>query len=380
MKFKSKISMENYEAKKNEFINLVKEGVEQEKQDEAFMGMINGLADDVRAEAKEDIESKFNELNAYSNKGLSAEEVKFFNAINTEVGYKDETLLPQTTIDKIFDEMVQEHPILTEIGLQTAGLRMRILKADKEGQAVWGKIFGEIKGQLDATFSEEEISQSKLTAFVVIPNDLKEYGPAYIERFVRLQITEAFATAIEASLITGDGNDKPIGLNRQVQEGVSISGGVYPVKVAETDALTFANPETTVKELTKVMKHLSVKENGKSTNISGKVVLLVNPEDAWDVKTQHTSLNANGVYVTALPFNVRIIESEFVPTKQIIAFVSGRYDAYVGGGINIKAFDQTLALEDCTLYTAKQFAYGKAEDNKAAAVYTLEIPVTVPGV
>lgn len=371
-----KFNMKNFAEKREVFINLVNEKAEQEKQDAAYLDMVNAMADDARLAAENAANKKFDELNSFSNKGLSAEEVKFFNAIDTEVGYKEEKLLPQTTIDKIFEDLIAERPLLQEIGLQTTGLRMRILKSDPSGQAVWGKIFGEIKGQLDAAFSEEEITQSKLTAFVVVPNDLLEYGPVWVERFVRAQITEAFAIALEAAFVTGDGNEKPIGLNRQVQEGVTVSGGVYPEK-ATAGTLTFADAETTVQELTGVMKSLSVKENGKLVNISGKVILLVNPADSWDVKSKYTSLNANGVYITALPFNLRVVESEFVPAKRVIAFVAERYDAYVGGGINIKGFDQTLALEDCTLYTAKQFAYGKAEDDNTAKVYILNTAAPV---
>ena len=369
-----KFKMTNFSEKREVFINLVNAKAEQSEQDAAYMDMVNAMADDARLAAEDAADKKFNELNNFANKGLSAEEVKFFNAIETAVGYKEETLLPQTTIDKIFEDLIAERPFLKEIGLQTTGLRMRILKSDPSGQAVWGKIFGEIKGQLDAAFSEEEINQSKLTAFVVVPNDLLAYGPVWVDRFVRAQITEAFSIALEAAYVAGDGSDKPIGLNRQVQAGVTVTGGVYPEK-ASAGTLTFADAETTVTELTAVMKGLSVKENGKQVNVSGKVVLLVNPVDFWDVQSKYTSLNANGVFITALPFNLRVVESEFVTAGQLIAFIGDRYDAYVGGGINIKAFDQTLALEDCMLYTAKQFAYGKAEDNTAAFVYTLSTTV-----
>ncbi|PJH69332.1 phage major capsid protein, partial [Salmonella enterica subsp. enterica serovar Typhimurium] len=95
-----------------------------------------------------------------------------------------------------------------------------------------------------------------------------------------------------------------------------------------------------------------------------------NPAEAWEVRAQYTHLNANGAYVTAMPYNIRIVESEFAPQGQIIAFVRDRYDAFIGGGVNIKMFNQTLAMEDMDLYTAKQFAYGKAHDNKASVVYT----------
>jgi hypothetical protein len=61
-----------------------------------------------------------------------------------------------------------------------------------------------------------------------------------------------------------------------------------------------------------------------------------------------------------------------------ISFVKSRYDAYIGGGITLRKFDQTFALEDLDLYTAKQFAYGKAKDGKATAVWTLAEPATLP--
>ncbi len=44
-------------------------------------------------------------------------------------------------------------------------------------------------------------------------------------------------------------------------------------------------------------------------------------------------------------------------------FVKGRYDTFVGGG-EFGRFTETYALEDLNLYTAKQFAYGKAHDEK----------------
>lgn len=367
-----KMKLENFESKRTVFTNLVKDNADKEEQDKAYIDMINAMAEDVSKAAEDAADAKFNQLNAYSGKGLSAEEVKFFNEINTEVGYKEETLLPQTTIDRIFEDLVTARPLLSEINLQTAGLRLKFLTSETQGVAVWGKVFSEIKGQLDAAFGDEEAIQSKLTAFVVVPKDLKEHGPVWVERFVRLQITEAFAIALEAAYVSGDGNDKPIGLNRDVSADAAVVGGVYPEKAVE-GTLTFADADVTVKELTGMMKYLSVKENGKSINIDGKVAMVVNPANAWELRAQYTHLNANGVYVTVLPFNIRVVESEFVDAGKAIAFVNNRYDAYVGGGIGIKKYDQTLAMEDLDLHIAKQFAYGKASDNKASVIYDLAL-------
>ncbi len=52
-----------------------------------------------------------------------------------------------------------------------------------------------------------------------------------------------------------------------------------------------------------VFKYHSTNEKGKSVAVKGNVTMVVNPFDAFEVQAQYTHLNANGVYVTALPFN-----------------------------------------------------------------------------
>lgn len=358
---------------RDNFLAAVNANEPAEKQNELYGAMLDELLNEAKKQARAEAEGLIAANPADAK--LSARERKFFNAITTDVGYKEEKLLPQETIDRIFENLTTAHPLLAEIGMVNAGLRLKFLKSETSGVAVWGKIFGEIKGQLDAAFSEEEAIQNKLTAFVVIPKDLKDFGPAWIESFVSTQIDEAFAVALEAAFLAGDGNGKPIGLNRQVQEGVSITGGVYPEKTSIGD-LTFADSATTVKELTNVYKHHSTDEKGRAVAVDGKVVMVVNPADAWDVKRQYTSLNAQGVYVTALPYNLKIVESLAQVSKKVVTFVNGRYDAYIGGGITLRKYDQTLAIEDMDLYTAKQFAYGKAKDDKAAAVWGLKVNET----
>ncbi|EOM2636601.1 phage major capsid protein [Listeria monocytogenes] len=374
MTIKLKNNLVNYEEKRTAFVNAVKNEETQEIQNKAYVEMVDAMAADIMDQAKKEARQEADQYISASrtDKNITNEEIKFFNDINKEVGYKEETLLPQTVVDEIFEDLTTEHPFLASIGMRTTGLRTKFLKSETSGLAVWGKIFGEIKGQLDATFSEEESIQNKLTAFVVVPKDLENFGPVWVKRFVVTQIEEAFAVALESAFIIGDGKDKPVGLTRKVGKGTNVVDGVYPEKVA-SGTLTFASSKVTVNELTDVYKYHSVKENGKPLNVAGEVTLLVNPTDAWDVKKQYTSLNANGVYVTALPYNLNIIESLFVPEKKAISYVAKRYDALIGGALNISIFDQTLAFEDLNLYAAKQFAYGKAKDDKASAVWTLNI-------
>lgn len=357
---------------RDQFIAAIKGGADVETQGKLYAEMLDVLREDVIAEARLASETAIavNPLDGQ----LSARERKFFNEVNKEVGYKEEKLLPQETIDRIFEDVSTAHPLLEAIGIVNSGMRRKIIRSKSSGKAVWGNIYGEIKGQLDAAFSEAENIDFKLTAFVVIPKDLQDLGVGWVERYVRLQIDEAYAVALEAAFLDGDGNGKPIGLTRQVQEGVSVSGGVYPEK-DPSGTLTFADAKTAIKELTKVFKLHSVKEDGKTAVVTaGKLVMVVNPQDAWEVRAQYTTLNAMGVFVTAMPFNLEIIESVAQTASKVTTFIKGRYYGTVGGGITIRKYQETLAMEDMDLYTAKTFAYGKADDNTAAAVWTLAIP------
>jgi HK97 family phage major capsid protein len=373
---------EAYENAKLNYASVVKnESSTPEQIETAWSAMQDALVASLTNQITEYVSNENADRSVLAARGanvLTSEETKFFNTVVQSDGFTSDVILPETTVDRIFEDLTTEHPLLAEIKLQNAGLLTRIIKSEAEGAAVWGKVFGDIKGQLDAAFSEENVTQSKLTAFVVLPKDLEKFGPAWVEAYVRTQIKETVAVALENAFINGVGptKDQPIGLIRDLEAPVDPTNGHAKKAVAGT--LTFADSETTVKELSGVMKNLSTKSNGKAVNVSGKVVLVVNPVDAWDVKALYTFLNANGVYVTALPFNLRIVESVFQTEGELLAFVNDRYAAYTGGGVQINKFDQTLALEDCNLYTAKQFAFGKADDNKAAAVYTLSVTETVP--
>ena len=362
----------NFQAKKDAFAELVRKGGDSETQAEAYSNMMNALTGDLTEYIDQKVKGKAEKGQAL---GMNEDEVKFFNSLaagDLSHGEKEEVVFPETTVDQIFKDMVKNHPFLQLLKLQNTGLRLKFLKSDPKGAAKWGKVNGGIQGQLTATFSDEDATQSKLTAFVAVPNDVLEYGAPWIKTFVVTQIQEAFAAALEEAFLTGDGKDKPIGLNRDVSENVSVTAGQYPEKKS-AGTLTFKDAKTAITELKNVVKALSKKDNGKTFVARGKVVLALQPGASLDVEAAATMQNVNGQWVYALPFGIQTVESEYVPEGKVIAFVPERYDAFVSGGVEIKEFDQTLALEDGHLYTAKRFAYGKAEDDNVAKVYDLKL-------
>lgn len=370
IKFNNKTSVFN-EAKENLTAVLSNAESTEKQQTEAFQNFFDALQKEVTNTILNDFDSSSRGVNE-----LTGTERRFFNAVIEDGGFKDTETLPVDTQERIFDDLVEAHPLLQHIGLQNLGAVTEFIYGDPEGAAVWGPLFAGIQGQLNTTFHKESISQLKLTAFIPIANDMLKLGPVWVERYVRTIIVEAMSVGLERGFVSGTGKNQPIGLLKDLD--APVIDGAYPDKES-VGTLTFKPGRTTINELKGVVEKLSIRtvgEEEKVRNIAGKVVMVTNPFDSFGIKANSTVQNAAGSYVSSLPFNPIIVESMFIPQGKVLFFVKGEYLAAIGGGMEVKKFDQTLALEDATLYTAKQFATGKPKDNEAVQIYDLDLAIT----
>nr|WP_086777016.1 phage major capsid protein [Bacillus thuringiensis] len=374
--------MENFEAKKQAYMNLVKaEDTKMEDLSAAFDDMFDTFVTDLSEKISAQARIEAQDAQILTSRGqnvLTSEERKFFNAVVQDGGFKDDSILPYTTQERVFEDLVTEHPLLEAIGMQDLGAVTKFIYSDATKAYAWGELFGDIRGQINAAFREEQIGQLKLTAFSAIPNDMLELGPVWVERYVRTLLVESYSVGLEFGFVNGGGSvaHQPVGLMKDVN---ATTGAVTDKKSSGT--LTFApseNGEVIAGELYEVVKALSVDGKGKSRKVLNKIVMVVNPVDAIGVQARNTIQTANGQWVMALPYNIQTVESEEVPVGKALFFVKGQYIAAIAGGYKLKKFDQTLAIEDATLYTIKQFANGKPKDNKAALVYDLKISFTPP--
>ncbi|HDR7065680.1 TPA: phage major capsid protein [Bacillus cereus] len=377
------IKFNNFEEKKLAFAKATQEGTAEE-QSVALNSMIEALATDVRTDILNQVNESMVDRSIMQSRGanvLTSEEMKFFNAVVEEGGFKSTETLPKTTQERIFDDLVEDHPFLKHIGLENLGAVTEFIYGDPEGAAVWGPLFDGIKGQLNATFRKDSISQLKLTAFIPLANDMLKLGPVWVERYVRTMITEAMKVGLERGFVAGTGKNEPIGLLKDPSG--SVVNGVYPDK-KPVGTLTFEPGRKTINELKGVVKLLAKKLNADGSdadrpkNIAGKVVMVTNPFDTFDIQANATIQNAAGVYVTSLPFNPILTESVFVPQGKVLFFVKDQYVAAMGGTEPIKKYEETLALEDATVYIAKQYATGKPKDKYTSQVYTLKLEEVTP--
>lgn len=376
--------MENYKEKLNAYMEVRDdENSTQDQIDNAFTDAMNALAEDLTVEIKnqavneaanKSLDSQI--LLSRGNDVLTSEEKKFFNAVVQDGGFKDETILPETTQERVFQDLTKAHPLLDAIGIQDLGAATKFIYSDPTKAYAWKELFGEITGQVNTAFREEKITQLKLTAFAAIPNDMLELGPEWVERYVRELLVESYSVGLEYGYVNGRGSahSEPVGLMKNVDAN---TGAVTDKTSSGT--LTFAPSqygETVTGELYNVVKALSINEKGESRKVMNKIVMVVNPVDAIGVQFRNTIQTANGQWVTSLPYNIQTVESEEVPVGKALFFIKGEYIAAVAGGYKLKKFDQTLAIEDATLYTIKRFANGRPRDNKTALVYDLDIKFT----
>ena len=374
--------MQNFENKKAKWFEMTKdENASHEEITNAANEMFMALQDDIANKIRKEAQQQAQDTHVLTSRGqnvLTAEEKQFFNQVVDGL-FNEEAVLPRTTLDRIFEDLVRQRPLLQALQIQNLGAVTRFIYADPTRAYGWKEIFGEITGQANATFREEQFTQLKLTSYVVIPKDMKELGPEYIERYVRSLLVECIGEGLEFGMVNGRGPAQlePIGLTKDVDPA---TGAVTDKTSSGT--LTFAPSqfgETVSGELFNVISALSVDANGESVDVAGRVVMAVNPQDLIAVQFRNTIQTPNGQYVTSLPYNIQMVSSRQVEVGKAVFFVQGRYMGAMAGQSRLRLYDQRFALEDADLYTIKQFANGRPRDNKAALVYDLEISFPTNG-
>lgn len=317
---------------------------------------------------------------------LTAEETKFYNEAVKSGGFNSDVTWPETILERVFENLQKDHPILSIINFTPTVGRVKVIRARRTGVAVFGPLHKDLEGQLDSKFGASEFVQLALTAFFLVSNDTLDLGPRWIDRFINLSLTEAVRDIWAEKIITGTGNDEPIGLLKDLDGSVTL--GVYPDK-ATAGTLTFGKNKI-VTEVAGVMKKLSKftykvdktdKGEVKYRSVAGKVFLIVNPVNYWDIVSRITFANLNNIYGSAMPFiDVKnIIESVDVPENKLIAFVEGEYDATQSRAEKVSVYKETFAMKRATLYAVDMLGNGYPTNNEAAQVYKLDFSTTPEG-
>lgn len=285
---------------------------------------------------------------------------------------KTENGMPETIIEDVYKDLVEQHPLLNRIKFQNVKYLTKWLLNDHTAdKAIWGEINAEITKQIESSFKNIDIVQGKLSAFVVIALDMLDLGPTFLDAYIRTILKEAMACGLEYGIIKGIGvKGEPIGLIRDIHEGVTVNTTTgYPSKTA-IKVKSFS-----IKDYCDlVADNLLKKENGK-VRVLNKVQLLVNPIDYLKKVIPATTVQAtDGTYKNDLfPFPTEVIQTSALNEGEAILCVLEEY--FFGVGVSKEASleysDEFKFLEDKRVYKSKMFGFGRAEDDKSACLLNL---------
>lgn len=270
---------------------------------------------------------------------------------------------PMTIIDDVIGNVKKSHPLLDLIDMRNTSAVIRTIRNKKGKQlGVWGELTSAIAGEVNGAIEVVDNTLLKLTAFMYVPKDLLDYGPEWVDAYVRELLTEVIAVTFETAVVDGDGDKKPIGMNRDISSTASVVANKQPkktaVKVTSLDAVTYG----------KLLAMMAKDDKDEPRKIEN-VILVVNPFDYCEkIMPATTVRGTDGTYHNnVLPYPTTIIQSVALNSGEAVIGLAKEYLACVGAGKNgkLEYDDSYKFVEDMRTYIMKLTAYGKASDDNA---------------
>lgn len=293
---------------------------------------------------------------------LSKDETEYYKQLSEKINNPKQALtvsgndivMPETIVNRVFDDLKKDHPLLKYIDIAPAGLKKWLI-SESDGIAGWGSVTEKITKEISATVKEIQLDTHKITAYFPIHKGIVDLGYEWLDKFIRTVIAESLYVALEKGIIAGDGKNTPIGMMKNVEKS---SNGVYAektaIKLADLSPQSYGN---VVSELI----------NGGKRTIKN-LIMIVNPVDYLQkVLPAIAFLTPNGEYTTAVPYPTVIIESTEVPTGKAVLGLGKNYLLGVSS-VKVEVYKELLALDDQYLYLGKAYGNGRPKDNSSFIV------------
>ena len=377
MSFLENAKGENLTMKRAELRAKLQEAIKSDDA-EAFGAAFNDLqeciADEIRQEfrgqldeVQQDLDSRI--LSARGVRQLTGEEKKYYQKVAEAMKSRDpkqalanlDVALPETVINNVFEDLRANHPLLSHIKfIPSGGAVKMLLNTNGTQRAVWGTLCDEIVKEVTGGLKSVNTTLMKCSAFLFVCKAMLELGPEWFDRFVRETLYEYAAGGLEYGIVAGDGDEEPIGMIRQVGEGVSVVDGAYPAK--EAIAVNDLSEQT----VGNLLSLIAVDDYGKAKKVED-VILLVNPQDYLQKVMPATTVKApDGTYRNdVLPYPMTVMQTSALNRGQAVLGIGKRYAAFAGTEKEgrIEYDDSYRFVEDERSYIIKIYANGMPMSN-----------------
>ena len=274
-------------------------------------------------------------------------------------------IMPETIIEDVLKYLQETRPLLAKVKFQNAGFSTKWIINDNSVQrGGWGKIDASITDEIEGSLKVLVIEQSKYSAFCIIPLDILDMGPQFLDAFIRATLAEALGLGLEEAIVNGSGVNMPCGMMRNPNGSFDQSTG-YPAKTP-VKVTSFAPAEYGA-----LVAKVAKTEKGKQRTF-GSVGMLCNMSDyLTKIMPATTMLTTNGGYASNLfPFPTEVIQCNAVPEGKAVLGILDDYTLAVGGkrNGNIEFDDSVKFLDDARTFKLVQHAAGRAYDDTSFIV------------
>lgn len=273
------------------------------------------------------------------------------------------TAMPVTIIDRVIEDMRQNHPLLDALVLQNAAGATKLVMnaiqmASKLGS--WDPITSAITTELSGAIKVVDVTTAKYTAYFLIPKDFVKFNfsfaPMWVDQYIRIVLSESIAYGLEKTIIEGNGSNQFIGMKMDVSTN---SNGVYSAKTAK--AITNFG-----EDYTDVIAELCQDDEG-NYRTPAEVLLVVNPIDnVKKIRRHQNAITHAGVLdLISHSYPTRVVTSDLLAEGAAIVGIARNYFGAINGGESgiVEFSDEAQFLNDIRVYTTRVYGYGRPIDN-----------------
>lgn len=290
--------------------------------------------------------------------------------------------MPQTIVEQVIGTIKSSHPLLDRLNLvNTTYLTSFIVNAQGAQTAAWGAIGSKVTQELSGSLKKVDVTMLKLSAYMALPLDYLELGPAWLNSYIVETLAEAIALALENAVVDGDGNGKPIGMTRDISSSASVVGNVQPHQTATK--LTDLKPAS-LGALVKLLAR-DPADPTKARPVTD-LVFLTNPFAYWEKIFPATCYRRpDGSWIRdVLPIPADIFQTAALDATHAVLGIPSRY--FIGLGLTgkdglLSYSDEAHFLDDERLYKTKLQGNGRPMDEYAFLyldISQLEVEVPMP--
>ena len=272
--------------------------------------------------------------------------------------------MPRTIISRVFDDLVTNHPLLSQVNFIDAGYSTEFIYNENAYQeAKWGELCDEDVKELTSGFKMISLQMFRLSAVIPLCKGMLDLGPEWLDNYVRSIMYEAYANGWEAGIVSGTGKNQPIGMDKTVGKDAVVSDGVYSVK--EAVAIADFSPAT----MGGLMGRVAVSPNGNSREVKRPILVVPYIDYYTKVYPATTLMTADGTFrENVIPFGVKVVPSAALKVSGQARFGdAARYLALAGSPKEgmVTYSDHEKFSQGKRMYLVNGYGTGMPMDNNA---------------